>query len=378
MQLTGPDGLAARLGWAIRDGDAETAADLRERIEAAAGLGNPPDPDPWESLAERLEAAESEDAAVEEARAALRPKLLQSPPWAEPEPEPVLWRDERGGGSLLGSGEVGILAGSGGSGKSTVALALAHAARERGPGTACGLAVRRGHIVIASYEDTGPRLAARMKWSGHAGEWGHVRIAPGVAPLWMADPEDRRAATRGPDWRRFWDEVAEFGPSLAIVDPVSVALAGISGSDGPGVRAFLLDVAGEAERCGCSVLLVAHDTKSARTLTRAGEDPGAGAVAGSSQWFDGSRAVLHLARVPGGDSFILEAVKSNYGPSGWGVELAPKTHPSGSGWGGLEFARQLSREEVRVLRKPPKTKAESAKAETNGELIPSIRGRQKW
>ena len=44
---------------------------------------------------------------------------------------------------------------------------------------------------------------------------------------------------------------------------------------------------------------MAHDTKTARNEARAGTGPGPGAVAGSGQWSDGARAVLHLSGCPG-------------------------------------------------------------------------------
>lgn len=107
--------------------------------------------------------------------------------------------------------------------------------------------------------------------------------------MWEADA-DGRASGPSRFWRRWWDAVADFGPVLAVIDPASVAAAGMSPSDGAGVRAFLLAVTVEAARIGCAVLVLAHDTKGARNETRAGYGPGAGMVAGSGQWFDGARA----------------------------------------------------------------------------------------
>ena len=63
---------------------------------------------------------------------------------------------------------------------------------------------------------------------------------------------------------------------------------------------------------------MAHDTKGARNEAREGGGPGPGAVSGSAQWTDGARGVLHLSRGEGG-GLLLAAVKSNYGPGGWGA-----------------------------------------------------------
>ena len=148
---------------------------------------------------------------------------------------------------------------------------------------------------VLSYEDSGPRLAHRFEWYAPPGEWAHVRRARGAAPLWEANPEDRRDNGPSTFWRPWWDAVADFGAGLVAIDPASVAAAGVSPSDGAAVRAFLLGVTGEAERIGAGVLIVAHDTKAARNEARAGIGPGPGAVAGSGQWSDGARAVLHLS-----------------------------------------------------------------------------------
>ena len=57
-------------------------------------------------------------------------------------------------GTVLCAGEVGMLAGPGEAGKSTVAVALTRAAREGG--AACGLHVARARVAVLSYEDSGP------------------------------------------------------------------------------------------------------------------------------------------------------------------------------------------------------------------------------
>ena len=89
--------------------------------------------------------------------------------------------------------------------------------------------------------------------------------------------------------------MADFKPGIVVIDPVSVAAAGLSPNDGGAVRAFLLAVTPEAAEIGAGVLMIAHDTKSARNEARAGIGPGPGAIAGSGQWSDGARAVLHLS-----------------------------------------------------------------------------------
>lgn len=111
-----------------------------------------------------------------------------------------------------------ILSGPAQGGKSTVSLAVAHAARNGG--TACGLHLARGRVAVLSYEDSPARLAARMAWYGPAPEWEHVRTTPNPAPLWEATA-DGRASGPSRFWRRWWGAVADFGPVLVVVDPAA-------------------------------------------------------------------------------------------------------------------------------------------------------------
>ena len=74
---------------------------------------------------------------------------------------------------------------------------------------------------------------------------------------------------------------------------------------------------------GAAALMLTHDTKAVRDAASIGEDIGAGAAAGSGQWYDSPRGMLHLSKVRGTDIRILEAVKSSYGRDGWGARLEP-------------------------------------------------------
>ena len=89
----------------------------------------------------------------------------------------------------------------------------------------------------------------------------------------------------------------KIGASLAAIDPASAALEGATSDSGP-ARRFMDALRLEAETSRAGVLVIAHDTKSARNEARAGGDPGAGAGAGSSAWFDAARGVLYLRRNP--------------------------------------------------------------------------------
>ena len=123
-------------------------------------------------------------------------------------------------------------------------------------------------------------------------------------PLWSADPRRARRSRHGPQWDALWRSVRSTGARLIVIDPVSAALADVSTAETGPVRAFLRALTSaaapdqDAQWDGCGVLLVAHDTKSARDAVRRGEDPGTGGVAGSPAWYDGARGVLTLSRDP--------------------------------------------------------------------------------
>jgi len=240
-------------------------------------------------------------------------------------PRPVLWMDtRRGGGTVVRVGDVGLLSGAGGVGKSFASLALALAASESGdrPGEAVGLHVRKGGAIAVSYEDDPETMAWRAGLiAARSGpEPGTLPDSLGVIPdPWplMIAHEDRPGEAREADfWRPLWDRIAARGPSLVIVDPASAALAGVNQNDGATVRRFVRALALEGRRGGFGVLLVAHSTKAARF----GGDPGPGAVAGSGQWWDAARGVLFM-RPHGPGRAALECVKANHGPTGWAVTL---------------------------------------------------------
>ena len=88
---------------------------------------------------------------------------------------------------------------------------------------------------------------------------------------------------------------------------------------------------------------------------RSGEGLGPGAVAGSAQWSDGARSVLHLsgplrpdvAKVAGGiaakECRILRVAKANYARAGGGWLIEPRY--DGGRWAGLRIGAALTRED---------------------------------
>ena len=262
----------------------------------------------------------------------------------EPEPAPVLWRDADGrfADAVLSVGEVALLSGEGGLGKSYVTLALAVAGALAGDlhheyGAACGLRVTPGPVVLVSYEDSPARMFGRLRRMGNDAAAVRLHTARHPMPLWTADGHRGGASQPAEWWTDLWAYVREVGARLVVIDPASAALADVSpGESGP-VRAFLRALTVEAECAAAGVLIVTHSTKAARNAARAGDDPGAGIVSGSAAWYDGARGVLALSELPDNpDARRLEAVKSNYGRKGWAAVLHEAT-TNGGDFAGLVF-----------------------------------------
>ena len=224
----------------------------------------------------------------------------------QPQPAPVLWRDDGGPHSpehrdaVLSVGEVAILSSAGGIGKSTVTLQVASAAvtaavQKQPYGDACGLRVAPGPVYLISYEDSPERIAQRLKWMNSGTVPSAIRLWPDPEPLWVGGAGSP-VTSQFADWTALWCAVHSTGARLVIIDPVSAAFADVSTTETSPVRAFLRALTRKAAPAetdgwsGCGVLLVAHDTKAARTATARGENPAGGVVAGSAAWYDGARA----------------------------------------------------------------------------------------
>ena len=388
-QISGPDGLAARLTRAHEDAAAEPACsdhtlqveDLRRRIETAAGVGKPEcntaDPSEAEHIA-RWMAADSEETARILVREVLA-KVAGLVPVAEFRgglPSPVLWMDSKyGGGTVLRAGDVALLSGAGGVGKSFVTLALAVAAagaRTKRANEACGLHVRSGPVVMLSYEDDPRTLAFRAGLIAAGSGPKPDPAPPGLflvrdpEPLMKANPDRPGEAEEAEHWHTFFTGVRALAPSLVVVDPASAVLAGVNQNDGTSVRRFIRALALQAEAGGFGILVVAHSTKAARYNPNL--DPSAGAVAGSGQWWDAARGVLRM-RGLGPNKTVLECVKANHGPTGWAVTLEADMRPDepSAEFAGWKRGNSYSPKEWAERRKRDKSKrAPSVKAESNG------------
>ena len=286
--------------------------------------------------------------------------------WNTKPPPPIIWREpassEKGDrvDAVLSVGEVALLSGAGGAGKSTFArtVALAGATATGEYGIACGLRVAAGAVLLVSYEDSPERIADHMRRMIKKPPE-RLMIWPHPVPLWVH--QYGRAAHECESWSRLWDNVREQKVRQVVIDPANVAIAGASPNDAGPVRAFLYALAREAGKAQCGVLIVTHDTKAGRDAAKAGEAPGAGAVAGAAAWFDGARGAFTLRTHQEGR--ILEVIKANYGDIGWGVLLEERYR--GNEFLGYKLNKHLS----------PKAMQRTASRETSAndhEKVPGV------
>ena len=245
-------------------------------------------------------------------------------------PPPVIWRDDPGVNALnpavpvLSEGTVSLFSSMGGLGKTTLVLALALESA-RGGGATCGLRTTGGPVVIVSYEDGPPTLYARASQIAGGPVPDELMIWPSPEPLWVTADLRSGTAEPGPGWSRLWEAVERVHPAFVVLDPLTAAAA-YNQNDAALARAFMAALADRAQAADTSVLIVAHDTKAARS-DPFNSDP-AGSVAGSGTYHDAARAVLHLRRPVGTKTNPgnprerdLACVKSNFGPSRWEIRL---------------------------------------------------------
>ena len=220
-------------------------------------------------------------------------------PASEFKVEPIRWLWP----GWLAGGKLHILAGAPGTGKTTVALALAATLTLAGRWPD-GTTAPRGRVMIWSGEDDpADTLVPRLMATG--ADLSRVDIITGTT-----DGDGSRGFDPGNDMKPLAEAIAlmDEPPSLLIVDPIVSAVAGDSHKNAE-VRRALQPLVELAMLRRCAVLGITHFSKGT-----AGRDP-VERVTGSLAFGALARIVLAAAKLPDeeGGGRILARGKSNIG-----------------------------------------------------------------
>ncbi len=252
--------------------------------------------------------------------------------WDGKAPPPRLWMVN----DWLSPGCVTVLAGSGGAGKSRLALQLAAAVASGGDegghwiagehAPLLGLAAddEGAPVLYASWEDDAPEVFRRLDsirsdatpWVTDQMQFKYVDMTA-HGPTW-GPPEGKHIATVAAlleGGRKLRQYAANHKVKLLVLDPLAACYVG-SENDRSLVRSFMASWDGWARDNECVVLLLAHESKSSD-----------GGPSGSTDWTNAARAVWTLRKEPRGKKlgrnkpdyrplcWKLDLVKSNYGPA---------------------------------------------------------------
>ena len=262
---------------------------------------------------------------------------------------PTLLRAAGLTGALLTAGEILVLAGDGGTGKTSLLLGvlLGIAGRDAtglGPlpgGVFVGVG---GPVLYAAHEDRASIIASLARWASASGPWAkadeelrraaleRVFVLPMRARALYGPKE--RGGNSGPynsrpeplpGWADLWRAADKCRPRVIVVDPALSAYVGDSNSAAP-VREFLDAMRQEAEERKCGLIIAAHSIKSSRQGQRQNQRPDpfdAGQVGGSTAWVDAPRGVLTFTQPYPGDDRTLAVLKANYGPRHRLLDVVP-------------------------------------------------------
>ena len=268
----------------------------------------------------------------------------------DPRPVPIL-SALKYDGAVLTAGEICVLSGAGGVGKSALAGEIAMAVAG-GSTTVPGLfnigaSYQRKSVLWLTYEEARGELTARLK--ARCKEKDGEQLRDGLKRINVLDmsagwplfgPSSERNSYSPPGrlcgWTPMETEADKLGDlGLIVIDPVLAAYVGEQ-NDTTAVRAFLGALATLARKYEASVLALAHSRKAARIKDADSYDPGQ--VSGSSAWHDGVRGVLTFAFEKVDKEScprrVLAVAKANMGPAHIKCDTQPirKGGKADSGW----------------------------------------------
>ncbi|WBU31455.1 AAA family ATPase [Rhodopseudomonas palustris] len=263
-------------------------------------------PDEPESLFPR-EAPEPPEPVTIESLIAVDPTT-----WAGKTPRPREWVVE----GWVPKGEVTLLYGDGGVGKSLLAMQFAACAATGRHWL--GQVTRPSRVMGLFCEDSEDELFRRQADINRAlgiayTDLSNLRLFPrkhfnNVFALWDRQTGQLKLQ---PVWHQLADAARSFGADVVIVDTIADVFSG-SEIDRAQVSAFVKSCLGRlALEIGGSVLALGHPSVSGRA---SGEG-----TSGSTAWSNAARSRLYLQRPKGadrGNTRVLTTMKANYGPKG--------------------------------------------------------------
>lgn len=216
---------------------------------------------------------------------------------SEVEAEPIEWLWDR----RIPLGELTILDGDPGLGKSTVLTALtAHVTTGRGLPGHQGDPVKGGAVYVTTEDSPSRTIRPRLEAAGAA--LGRVLLIPSVAD----ENDDPRPLMLPDDISLLEQAVRQMEARLVVVDPLMAHLgSSVNAHKDSDVRRALAPLADLAHRLGCAVVVVRHLNKSGRTaaIYRGG---------GSIGIIGAARVGLLLAEHPEQEDVrVLAPVKNN-------------------------------------------------------------------
>jgi len=294
-------------------------ADFNRPSQPEPPVNDPPQDEDYQGPTEYSAFADGEPDFGQTQHPASAPLTLVCPPaWRDIPLESMRWLAT----NRIPAGDVTILSGDGGGGKTTVALQLAVAV-EQALGDWLGTVCETGPVIFFSGEE--PEAEMRRRPHRAARKRGIDPSDMGNLHFHFADPDacllgttSRRDGTMAPTalFASLAAAARDIRPALIVVDSIAATFGG-NQNDRVSARTFVGMFRQLAREVDCAVLLLDHPSLSGIT-----SGTGRG---GSMDWQNATRARLHLETVAeeeeGGTSRVLEVKKLNYGAAGEKTKL---------------------------------------------------------